>query len=164
MDTACRVRAVCRGSARTTILQLTTELTILALRVLFLAILYLFLLAVVVAVRRDVSARAAEDGRGARLGRLVVLDPGQTDLEQGDPLELASVTRLGRSGQNTIVLDDSFVSAEHAVIVYRDGGWWLTDQGSMNGTLVNESPVRGEVALAAGDVIGIGSIRLRVTR
>ena len=57
------------------------------------------------------------------------------------------VTKLGRAAENTIVLDGTFVSAEHAVIVQRDGGWWLTDRGSTNGTAVNDRPVQGEIGL-----------------
>lgn len=78
------------------------------------------------------------------------------------PLEPS--TRLGRSSRNTVVLDDSFASSDHAVITRRDGAWWLSDQGSTNGTYVNDTPVRDEVRLAPSDVIRIGEIRLQVSR
>ena len=144
--------------------ELTAEMTIFVLRLVLLALLYLFLLLVVVSVRRDLrrTSAAAAPAAGGSNARLVVLDPGQTGLEPGAALPLRPVTRLGRSGASTIVLNDTFVSGEHAVISFRDGGWWLADRGSTNGTIVNDQPVRGEVGLAPGDVIAVGDIRLKV--
>ena len=112
-------------------LQLTAETTILLLRLALLGMLYLFVLLVVMSVRRDLrraGAVAARSGAEARLpasARLVVLDPGRTSLESGARIPLQPITRLGRSDASTIVLDDSFVSGDHAHIVLRDGGWWL---------------------------------------
>ena len=137
---------------------------------LLLAVLYLFLLAVLRAIRADLR-RAAETaaapdarqaGRAGAIGRLVVVDPGNTSLQVGAALPLQPSTRLGRSGRNTIVLDDAFVSSDHAVITNRDGACGLADRESTNGTYVNDAPVRGEVQLSPDDVIGIGNVRLRV--
>ena len=149
------------ADARTTIYELTSESIIFLLRVLLLAVLYLFLLAIVRAIRHDVGQTAPVE-RTLAGGRLVVLDPGATRLRPGDELQLQPVTRLGRSARSTIMLDDSFVSAEHATIALRDGTWWLPDRDRTNGTAVNDRLVHGEVALATGDVIEIGDIRLKV--
>ena len=155
-------------------LELTADVTIFVLRLALLALLYLFLLLVVGSVRRDLrrtaaattpahgASRAGVPGGGAASARLVVLDPGETGLDPGAALPLRPVTRLGRSHESTIVLNDKMVSAEHAVISFRDGAWWLADRGSTNGTLVNDQQVRGEVGLATGDVIGVGNIRLEL--
>lgn len=149
--------------------EFTGEATILALRLALLAALYLFLGLVVLAAGRElrragrtVAPRGAPFVNGSS-ARLTVVDPGATSLQPGAVLPLRTTTRLGRSEVNTIVLDDTFVSSEHAVIVQRNGAWWLADQGSRNGTLVNERPVRGEIALATGDLLTVGDVRLRVT-
>ena len=154
--------------------ELTAEMTIFVLRLALLALLYLFLLLVVGSVRRDLrrasaatapaagpsaAGGSADGGTGARL---VVLDPGQTGLEPGAALPLRPVTRLGRSSASTIVLNDTLESGDHAVISFRDGGWWLADRGSTNGTIVNDRPVRGEVGLSSGDVIAVGQVRFKV--
>ncbi|MDQ3629065.1 MAG: FHA domain-containing protein [Actinomycetota bacterium] len=44
---------------------------------------------------------------------------------------------VGRLTGCTVVLDDQAVSREHARFERRNGGWWLTDLGSSNGTYVN---------------------------
>jgi hypothetical protein len=147
---------------RTTIYELTSEAIIFLLRALLLGLLYLFLLVVVGAIRRDVGRASTEDRPAARSAQVTVVHPGQTRLTPGASLALQPLTRLGRSGRNTIVLDDSYVSSEHAVIAYREGQWWLSDRNSTNGTFLNDRPVREEVALKPGDVIGIGEIRLRI--
>ncbi len=46
-------------------------------------------------------------------------------------------TRIGRSPECEIFLDDVTVSRKHAVVVERDGVFSVDDQGSLNGTFVN---------------------------
>ncbi len=147
--------------------ELTAEATIVLLRLAFVGLLYLFVGFVVLAAARELrrASRLTTDDRTARpAAKLVVVDPGDTSLLPGEALPLRPVTRLGRSEGNTIVLDGTYISAEHAAIIQRDGSWWLSDRGSTNGTVVNERPVNGEVGLTPGDVVGIGDVRLRIVR
>jgi hypothetical protein len=70
---------------------------------------------------------------------------------------------LGRHIDNNIVLDDSLVSREHAIVyVNPDGMCILEDLGSSNGTIVNGKILRkGEkYTLFQGDVIQIGKTLL----
>jgi hypothetical protein len=145
------------------VFELSSELLIFLLRLALLGLLYLFLALVVLSARRDLHLIAAPDAvTRPKSAQLVVLDPGQTSLTAGETLALGAVTSLGRSKQCTIVLDDTFVSSEHAVVAYRAGQWWLVDRGSTNGTLLNGRPVHGEVGVNAADVIGIGDVQLRL--
>ena len=74
---------------------------------------------------------------------------------------LSSVTSLGRSGGNTIVIDDSYASSEHALITLRGEQWWLEDLGSRNGTSLNDLPVNEAIVLSQGDIITIGDTQLK---
>ncbi len=74
---------------------------------------------------------------------------------------LAPVTSMGRSNGNTIVVDDGYASAEHALITLRGEQWWLEDLGSRNGTLLNNLPVNEPVVLSVGDLITIGDTQLK---
>ena len=74
----------------------------------------------------------------------------------------ASAT-LGRGQENTIRLDDLSVSRRHARIAYRQGGYWLSDLGSMGGTWVNGTRLAAPRRIAAGEVIDIGLCRLIVS-
>jgi sigma-B regulation protein RsbU (phosphoserine phosphatase) len=72
------------------------------------------------------------------------------------PLSSRRVT-IGRAATNDIVLSDQYSSGLHAVIAPTDRGYALIDQGSKNGTFVNGRRVAGEIDLARGDEILIGS-------
>ena len=63
---------------------------------------------------------------------------------------------IGRGPDNDIILVDSEVSREHAVIEMHDGSVLIADNDSTNGTLVNDKDVL-ETVLANGDLIRIGS-------
>ncbi len=65
---------------------------------------------------------------------------------------------IGRRPGNDIVLPDSFVSGQHAVVVCDEAGCRLTDLGSTNGTTVNGErlEVNQPQLLVDGDEVQIG--------
>jgi hypothetical protein len=78
---------------------------------------------------------------------------GETFTPQGDR------TTIGRSPDCPVFLDDVTVSRRHAVLVERDGRWFVEDQGSLNGTFVNRRRVE-TAELSDGDELQIGKYRL----
>jgi hypothetical protein len=68
-------------------------------------------------------------------------------------------TRIGRSPECEIFLDDVTVSRNHAVLVERDGKFFVEDQGSLNGTFVNRRRIDNQ-ELENGDELQIGKYRL----
>ena len=68
-------------------------------------------------------------------------------------------TRIGRSPECEIFLDDVTVSRNHAVLVEENGHFRVQDQGSLNGTFVNRKRI-DNVELANGDELQIGKYRL----
>jgi FHA domain-containing protein len=133
-----------------------------AVRLLFLALLYIFLARVVRSLLRDLRAAAREPG--ASLGRLVVLESPGGDPEQGRSFDLDAITTLGRDVNNAIVVDDPLASAEHAVLTYRGRSWYVEDLGSTNGTFVNGRAVASVAPLGFGDEVSIGQVRMRLER
>ncbi len=75
-----------------------------------------------------------------------------------------SLTILGR-GEQLADLDigDDSASRRHACIEFKEGGFWLVDMGSMNGTILNGKMVSKE-RLADGDEIQIGTAVIRFER
>jgi pSer/pThr/pTyr-binding forkhead associated (FHA) protein len=69
------------------------------------------------------------------------------------------VTNAGRSPKSDIFLDDVTVSRRHCQFLARDGGYYVRDSGSLNGTYVNRERVE-EAELHAGDEVQIGKYRL----
>ena len=132
------------------------DVVIFALRLMFVALLYVFLIAVLrmafVATRPKAVQRLA----------LRVVEPGASSLQPGEILDVPAGSTLGRGGRADLVLADTAVSAEHAR-VERDGRRWVVvDLDSTNGTRLNDSRVRGRAALTVGDVLSLGTVRLEV--
>ena len=68
-------------------------------------------------------------------------------------------TRIGRSPDCDIFLDDVTVSRNHAVLVEENGKFYVEDQGSLNGTFVNRRRI-DKAPLANGDELQIGKYRM----
>lgn len=62
--------------------------------------------------------------------------------------------------------DGGYVSRRHAELRWRDGGWWVKDLGSSNGTFIRrdggEFERIDEAELLDGDEIAFGNAHLRV--
>ncbi len=86
---------------------------------------------------------------------------------EGAPTATFTVARLGatlgRGDENTIRLVDLSVSRRHARIVYRQGGYWLSDVGSMGGTWIDGTRLSAAKRIATGQIIDIGHCRLSVS-
>jgi hypothetical protein len=108
------------------------------------------------------SARETEASRRS-YGRIVgLIEVDGTMAKTGQSYPLLPLTSLGRAPTNSIKVDDTFASGEHAVISLRSGQWWLEDRKSRNGTTLNGLPVTQSVIVTDGDIIGIGSLRYRL--
>jgi hypothetical protein len=136
------------------------ELAVLALRLALVVVLYLFLAIVVRTAWRSLQARPQVVVE-PRL-RLLVVEPGESDLAAGAVLELGHGATLGRAERSSVQVADSAVSAEHARLERQRDGWVIADLGSTNGTLLSQSLVRGRAELENGDVLGLGTVRLKV--
>ncbi len=137
-------------------------LSLWALRILFVVLIYAFLFMVARAMWRDLRSGVA--GAGRPLARLVVVAAVEGRPEPGSSIPLDAVNSLGRDVNNSIVLDDSFVSAEHALLTFRGRAWYVEDLGSTNGTWLNGQQVAAMMPLGYGDEIQIGQVRLRLER
>lgn len=153
------------------------DIVLLALKIAFLVLLYLFIWRIVrsasvdfrsgraVAQESQIIApgQAAEARPAPRASaRLVVLK--SSALENGEQIPVDSLPVLvGRGGQNDVPLDgDDYASAEHARFDPRRDGLWLEDLGSTNGTFVNGGRVTTPRRLDHGDVVRVGQTDLRV--
>jgi hypothetical protein len=153
----------------------SVDSVLLALKLAFLVLLYLFIWRIVRTAARDLrlpqdtvmlapGSAGGVASRPASLGRLVVVE--SPSLDDGEVLELDSrALTVGRSGSNDVALGgDEFASAKHARIEPRRDGVWVHDLGSTNGTFVNGVPIERSRRLAPGDVVRIGETELRFER
>ena len=150
------------------------DTVLLALKIGFLVLLYLFIWRIVRTASRDlrlpqesfILAPSRESGLAnvsppLRSGRLIVIK--SPELDTGENFELnSSQLTIGRGRQNDIALpNDDYTSARHARFEPRQDGVWVQDLGSTNGTYLNGARLERPRRLSAGDVVRVGDTDLR---
>jgi len=143
------------------------------LKLLLLALLYLFFFRVLRAVWAEVSARpiaaAPAPAAAARGGAA----PTKTGLRlkvvegegKGKVFDVGDELTVGRAAGCQIALaDDTFVSQLHARLFRRDGRHYVEDLGSTNGTFLNRKQVSSPIALRRGDRLQVGKTVFEVSR
>ena len=145
----------------------------------FLVVLYLFVARAVRAVMLDVYGPRPERPVGRRRVRQRAApappppprpprrpprEVHVSDAQGSRSVPLGEVVTIGRAASCDLVIVDNYVSNVHARIFARDGGFWLEDLGSTNGTFVNERKVATPVALGPGDTVRVGKAILELRR
>jgi pSer/pThr/pTyr-binding forkhead associated (FHA) protein len=143
---------------------LSLEFIILALRIAFIFLLYLFLYQVVRVIVRELRTAGNEQTATSQYGSLVVVNPGQSGLQPGKRFPLGPVNTIGRTMENDIPLNDNFLSSEHALLQWDGQAWTIEDLESTNGTRLNGQEVAQPTALDYGDMIQVGHVDLKLSR
>ncbi len=163
-----------------------SELSLTIIRVAFLAVLWLFVIAAIGVVRTDLLGgssassrrsrgrqtqnlrppRQARPARPQRAGRgsprFLVVTGGAL---KGTSLDLAQQQiTLGRANDATLVLNDDYASSRHARIFPQDGQWIVEDLGSTNGTYLDRQKVTRPTPVPLGVPIRIGKTVLELRR
>jgi pSer/pThr/pTyr-binding forkhead associated (FHA) protein len=158
------------------------ELTLI--RIGFLAVLWLFVIAAVGVVRTDLFGQVSSRRRRvAAAGRPI---PRPTEAAsrparsaRGTPQRLlvtegalAGTTfgltdqqiTIGRADDATLVLADDYASTRHARLFPQDGQWLVEDLGSTNGTYLDRQKVTAPTPVPIGVPIRIGKTVLELRR
>lgn len=74
-----------------------------------------------------------------------------------------SACTIGRNAIHPLHIPDQRVSGTHAVILHQEGGFWLKDSGSRNGTFLNGEACLELTPIFSGDTIRLGqSVTLHI--
>ena len=158
-------------------------LTLTLIRVAFLAVLWLFVIAAIGVVRTDLfgaaAAKVRRRGRNQAAQRQPQRPQRQPKPSRGTPRFLV-VTEgglsgvsidltdqqitLGRANDATLVLNDDYASSRHARIFPQDGQWIVEDLGSTNGTYLDRQKVTRPTPVPIGVPIRIGKTVLELRR
>lgn len=128
------------------------------IKLLFLALMFLFLWQVARAIRSHVGSNpgARTEGLAAEL----VILTGDTNAERFRIRPQGHV--IGRSPDADIQISDPYSSEFHARVGIQDGQVVVHDLGSTNGTYVNGRRVTSPTSLSRGDTVQIGKTILEV--
>jgi len=91
---------------------------------------------------------------------LVVMTAGKSK-GQAVPINLPQFI-IGRDPQCNLRPASAVISKRHCAILVKDGNVSVRDFDSTNGTFVNDVPVKGEAALADGNILKIGPLEFQV--
>jgi hypothetical protein len=151
---------------------MNVEPVLLALKALFLVLLYVFIWRVIRSASKDMRAapqesfilapsQMAAEHPAPSGGRLVVQK--SKTLKNGKSIVAGPVpVTIGRAEDNTVPIpDDEFASGHHARIESQRDGVWILDLGSTNGTFVNGARLDGRRRLRGGDLVQVGDTELR---
>jgi pSer/pThr/pTyr-binding forkhead associated (FHA) protein len=160
-------------------------LTLTLIRVAFLAVLWLFVIAAIGVVRTDLFGTTAAKGRRGRQQSLPT-HPQQPPRQARPPRPGRGIPKflvvtegglsgmsidltdqqitLGRANDATLVLNDDYASSHHARIFPQDGQWILEDLNSTNGTYLDRQKVIRPTPVPLGVPIRIGKTVLELRR
>ncbi len=162
-----------------------SELSLTIIRVAFLAVLWLFVIAAIGVVRTDLLGGPATSRRARTRQQQTLRPPRQPRATKparpsrgsprflvvtagalkGTSLDLAQQQiTLGRSNDATLVLNDDYASSRHARIFPQDGQWIVEDLGSTNGTYLDRQKVTRPTPVPLGVPIRIGKTVLELRR
>ena len=156
-----------------------SEIAVTLVKVLFLALLWVFILSVASVIRSDLFGRPAPANRLNQRIENAPPAPGRSHRRaKGQPRILAIVNGpqtgtsaavqggpvlIGRSADCQIILDDDYVSTRHArVQASEDGTFYVEDLGSTNGTYVNGQRITAPTTLTMADTLRIGKTMLKL--
>ncbi|MDR2587159.1 MAG: FHA domain-containing protein [Coriobacteriales bacterium] len=133
------------------------DITLLAGRILLIALLFLFLFVV---MRTGVGLVRGQNRRSAAW--TIAVQHGPREL-RGVKLQVTGPIVVGRAPGADIVIAASYVSGRHARFSTLGEHLIVEDLGSTNGTTVNGVRVQSAEQLQDGDVVGIGDVTMRVS-
>jgi pSer/pThr/pTyr-binding forkhead associated (FHA) protein len=156
-----------------------SEIALLIIKVVFLALLWLFILSAVSVIRSDLfgkTVRASDQPQPQELEtpppppRKAKRQRGQPrvfTISQGNQAGLSAdlaggVIMIGRSADCQLILDDDYVSTRHARVVGTPTGIYIEDLGSTNGTYVNGQRITAPTTITLADTVRIGKTMLRL--
>jgi pSer/pThr/pTyr-binding forkhead associated (FHA) protein len=156
-------------------------LELLLIRIGFLAVLWLFVIAAVGVVRTDLFGPSSQRRRRASAPQRAVRQPRPTKARPsraapqhllvtagalaGTSMGLSDQQiTIGRADDATLVLADDYASTRHARLYPQDGQWIVEDLGSTNGTYLDRQKVTQPTPVPIGVPIRIGKTVLELRR
>ena len=132
------------------------DIILLIARLLFVALLYLFLFAI---MRTGINKVRGTRKKGKTWK--VSVERGPKEL-RGVQMEVNGPIIIGRSPGADIVIAAGYVSGRHAKLQLMGQNLFVEDLGSTNGTLVNGDAISAPQSLKSGDVVNVGDVAMRV--
>lgn len=159
-----------------------SDLVLTILHIAFLVLLWVFVLAVMATLRRDIYGIKTRGRQTAGAAPVSYARPRKSAApkpQRGVPTKIvvsagplagttvplgASSIIVGRSPDSALVLDDSYSSARHARFFHSEGQWYVEDLQSTNGTFVHGQRIDQPTPVKPGDSVTVGQTSMTMQR
>ena len=156
-----------------------SEIAITVIKVVYLALLWLFILSAVSVIRSDLfgkTVRVLDQSQPQEL-ESPPPPPRRAKRQRGEPRVFSIVQgnqtgltadlaggmiMIGRGADCQLILEDDYVSTRHARVVSTPNGIYVEDLGSTNGTYVNGQRITAPTTITLADSVRIGKTILRL--
>lgn len=158
---------------------MTSELAFTLFRLGFLLCLWILVLGAIAVLRKDIygtvvtprvkGAKTHRSGRRKETKTAPLSEPRHLLVTGGSltgttiPLGEQPIT-IGRAPSSTLVIEDPYASSRHAVLENLNGDWTLTDQGSTNGTFVDDERISAPTRLVPGVTVRVGQTTFQLVK
>ncbi|WP_425307727.1 FHA domain-containing protein [Ammonicoccus fulvus] len=154
-----------------------SAIAVTLLKVLFLALLWAFVLSCAGVIKTDLFGRTVpaselprdlDNPKKRRRRRIKRGAPRRLSIIEGQQKGISAdlsdgTIQIGRSADCQIILDDDYVSTRHARVLADDnGGWYVEDLQSTNGTYVNGQRITVPTTITLADTVRIGRTQLKL--
>lgn len=135
----------------------------LVLKVLIIVIIYFIIFWALKIMYKDIKGGNKKKSSIKRLGLEVVrMGQGNSILKIGSVIPISTKLTIGRKPDNQLVLNDQYVSGQHAKIFLKNNDYVIQDLKSTNGTILNGSKLEKMTYLSIDDEIIIGEYVFKV--
>ena len=128
--------------------------------VFFVIILFYIIIRSLILMTKDMGQVSDEDERVLRLK--VLTSGNHNSLKNGTIITIREEVTFGRNEDNSLVLEDPYVSSYHFKIFPKDDRFVIEDLESTNGTLLNDERLTMKTYLRKEDSIRVGNLSLKV--
>lgn len=132
------------------------------LKYLFVFLIFIFIYTIVRVIYYDVKATMRKESISKTYLKLNNADQGFKFLVQ-EYYYIGKENTIGRGNNNTIKINDKFLSTNHCKITNEDGTYFLEDLNSANGTVLNGEVLKDKIELKTGDIIELGQLSFTFT-
>lgn len=112
--------------------------------------------------RKENSNININRGKENKFGLEVVNSGISKSLRQGSVIPIDREITIGRREENSVVIQEAYVSGHHAKVYSQNGRYVLQDLQSTNGTLLNGEKIQSRVYINIGDEVQIGTTIFKV--
>ncbi|GAB3206270.1 FHA domain-containing protein FhaB/FipA [Marinactinospora thermotolerans] len=156
-----------------------SDLTLMLIKLAFLAVLWLFVIMAVGVIRTDLfgpatgkakRAQKSEPRRSKPVSRGRRNEPRALVVTKGPlagttlNLSASQPIVIGRAKDATLVINDDYASGRHARIYSDNGRWIVEDLGSTNGTYIGQQRLTRPQPIGVGQPVRIGKTVLELRK